>query len=407
MWQQDPGDKMTYAEAVAGADSFSLAGYNDWRVPTIKELYSLILFSGRDVDPTAEYSEDMTPFIDDDAFGFSYGDTTTGDRIIDSQWVTSNIYLETVMGGEECFFGVNFADGRIKCYPTTQGGKGYFVIYVRGGSNYGTNAFTDNGDGTVSDAATGLMWQQSDNGDTMLWSEALAYCEALELAGYDDWKLPNAKELQSLVDYSRSPGTSNSAAIDPVFQATGITNEAGESDFGWYWSSSTHANQQGGTNAAYVAFGRALGYMNDTWMDVHGAGCQRSDPKTGDPTDYPTGHGPQGDAIRIYNFVRCVRGQGTLDENPSNGGDEDNLVPGDEDPDTNENTETTGPMTCTVEADCQAAGACPEDAQLGCTCSTTPDGKFCVPTCNTTEDCPNPPDRTLICGTDNLCVPQE
>jgi hypothetical protein len=48
--------------------------------------------------------------------------------------------------------------------------------------------------------------------------------------------------------------------------------------------------------------------MNDTWMDVHGAGAQRSDPKSGDPGQYPTGHGPQGDAIRINNYVRCVRG---------------------------------------------------------------------------------------------------
>ena len=43
------------------------------------------------------------------------------------------------------------------------------------------------------------------------------------------------------------------------------------------------------------------------WMDVHGAGAQRSDPKIGDPDDFPTGRGPQGDAIRIYNYVRLVR----------------------------------------------------------------------------------------------------
>jgi len=55
-----------------------------------------------------------------------------------------------------------------------------------------------------------------------------------------------------------------------------------------------------------VSFGRAMGYMN-RWVDVHGAGAQRSDPKAGDPADYPTGHGPQGDAIRIYNHVRLVR----------------------------------------------------------------------------------------------------
>jgi hypothetical protein len=43
------------------------------------------------------------------------------------------------------------------------------------------------------------------------------------------------------------------------------------------------------------------------WVDVHGAGAQRSDPKTGNPATYPTGFGPQGDAIRIYNYVRLVR----------------------------------------------------------------------------------------------------
>ncbi len=42
-------------------------------------------------------------------------------------------------------------------------------------------------------------------------------------------------------------------------------------------------------------------------LDVHGAGAQRSDPKTGEPADYAGGHGPQGDVVYIYNYVRCVR----------------------------------------------------------------------------------------------------
>ena len=42
-------------------------------------------------------------------------------------------------------------------------------------------------------------------------------------------------------------------------------------------------------------------------LDVHGAGAQRSDPKTGDAGRFPRGRGPQGDVIRIDNFVRCVR----------------------------------------------------------------------------------------------------
>jgi len=114
--------------------------------------------------------------------------------------------------------------------------------------------------------------------------------------------------LQSIVDYTRSPDTTNSAAIDPLFNVTPITNEAGEGDYPAYWSNTTHANFRNGSNAAYVNFGRSMGYMNGNWLDVHGAGAQRSDPKSGDPTNWPTGHGPQGDAIRIYNYVRCTRG---------------------------------------------------------------------------------------------------
>ena len=64
----------------------------------------------------------------------------------------------------------------------------------------------DNGNGTVSDNATGLMWQQDTardggNYDAMTWEEALAYCEALNLGGLTDWRLPTIKELRSLVDY--------------------------------------------------------------------------------------------------------------------------------------------------------------------------------------------------------------
>ena len=312
MWQQDPGDKMFYYQAVAGADSFSLAGHDDWRLPTIKELYSLILFSGGDPSsyPWSDPSG-LTPFIDADAFAFEYGDTSAGERLIDSQWATDNVYLDTVMGGDECFFGVNFADGRIKCYPTSSF-MDYFVIYVRGSAVYGVNNFDDNGNGTVTDQATGLMWQQGDSGSGMIWEDALDYCEDLTLAGLSDWRLPDAKELQSIVDYSRSPGTTSSAAIDPIFNVTTIQNEAGQTDYPCYWTGTTHADWRGqGGSGAYVAFGRAMGFFMGQWRDVHGAGAQRSDPKFGDPDDYPQGHGPQGDAVRIYNHVRCVRDEGS------------------------------------------------------------------------------------------------
>jgi hypothetical protein len=314
MWQQDPGGKMSYAEAVANTSSFNLAGYDDWRLPTIKELYSLILFSG--IDPPAEGAvTNAVPFIDTSYFNFEYGDTSAGYRIIDAQYWSSTEYVSTTMNGNATVFGVNFADGRIKGYPRDARPQRepmqQFVRYVRGNPDYGINDFIDNGDGTITDNATGLMCSEADSGAGMNWEEALAWVQQKNeenYLGYSDWRLPNAKELQSIVDYTRSPATTNSAAIDPLFTVTAIMAEDGGTDYPFYWSSTTHASIAGGGNAAvYIAFGEAFGYMMDSWMNVHGAGAQRSDPKIGDAADYPDGRGPQGDAIRIDNFVRCVR----------------------------------------------------------------------------------------------------
>jgi hypothetical protein len=163
------------------------------------------------------------------------------------------------------------------------------------------------------DNATGLIWSQSDNGEGVNWEDALAWVQQMNdenYLGYNDWRLPNAKELQSIVDYTRSPDTHGTAAIDPVFSATQITNEAGELDYPFYWSGTTFLRFDGSASAAvYVAFGEGLGSMDGTTViDVHGAGCQRSDPKDGDPNDYPRwGFGPQGDVQRVFNYVRLVR----------------------------------------------------------------------------------------------------
>ena len=326
MWQQSPDtdgdgdidadDKMTYDQAVAGAAACTLGGYSDWRLPTIKELYSLIDFSG--IDPGMGENSDIssiTPFIDTYYFDFAYGDTSVGERLIDSQYASDSLYFaHTANDGGRTMFGVNFADGRIKGYGLNRNGseKTFFVIYVRGNVYYGENDFEDNGDGTITDYNTDLMWAGEDSGIGLSWREALAWVVEMNeqyYLGYNDWRLPNAKELQSIVDYTRSPDTSGSAAIDPLFSVTRVLNEAGWSDYPCFWTGTTHikSGANPGEAAVYIAFGRAMGYMNGEWVDVHGAGAQRSDPKAGDPEDYPTGRGPQGDAIRIDNFVRLVR----------------------------------------------------------------------------------------------------
>lgn len=174
-------------------------------------------------------------------------------------------------------------------------------------------AFRDNADGTVTDLNTRLMWQKGDSGHGMNWAQALSYAETLTLAGHDDWRLPNARELQSIVDYTRAPDAVDldrrGPALDPLFEITEPET--------YFWTSTTHLEAPGrmfGAQAVYICFGCGMGWMGTPgtsqkrFINVHGAGAQRSDPKVGDPRQFPQGRGPQGDDIRINNFVRCVRG---------------------------------------------------------------------------------------------------
>lgn len=312
-WSKAVSDqKYSLIEAEKNAKNMNLGGHKDWRVPNIKELYSLIDFrgytgfsEGRNMSKTPA---NAIPFINTDFFDFKYGNTADGERYIDAQWLSSTKYVSKTMNRSDTLFGVNFADGRIKGYgysnPRRPGHeKKFYVRFVRG-SEYGNNDFVDNGDGTITDKSTGLEWMKKDSEKGMNWEEALDYAGKLRYAKHSDWRLPTAKELQYIVDYTRSPDATRSPAINRLFLTSTIKNEDGKIDFPYFWTSTTHLEGPNpGKNAAYIAFGRAIGKMREKVMDVHGAGAQRSDPKTGSPTF----HGPQGDAVRIKNYVRCVR----------------------------------------------------------------------------------------------------
>jgi len=206
MWQQTEdrnGDgtinfyhKLTYYEAMDSAATISTGGYHDWRLPTIKELYSIAMFFGAEPGPTQPIP---IKYIDTTYFSIGYGDVNSlshgslgTERIIDGQIVSSTLYISTTFGQLETVFGFNFIDGRIKGYPTTYTvpecgtAKHYYVLYVRGNTAYGTNQFVNNGNGTITDNATGLMWMQNDNGTGVLWKDALSYAENLTFAGYSD-----------------------------------------------------------------------------------------------------------------------------------------------------------------------------------------------------------------------------
>ncbi len=101
--------------------------------------------------------------------------------------------------------------------------------------------FTDNGDGTITDHKTGLMWEKDTRG-SMPWQEAMDSCAALSLAGYTDWRLPVFEELLSIVDYNQCD-----PSCDSVLKARSVG----------YWSSSTYRTDKNGAWGVYFHNGDA------------------------------------------------------------------------------------------------------------------------------------------------------
>ena len=88
--------------------------------------------------------------------------------------------------------------------------KGFFDKNLNEKGDF-ANDFVDNGDGTITDRATGLMWEQETDDLWKNWEGAFQYCEDLILAGHADWRMPEISELLSIVDYSR---------VDPAIDTT-------------------------------------------------------------------------------------------------------------------------------------------------------------------------------------------
>jgi hypothetical protein len=94
-------------------------------------------------------------------------------------------------------------------------------------------SLTDNQNGTVTDAVTGLMWQQGFGPSTYTWAQAPSYCTGLSLAGHTDWRLPTYVELFSLDDFSRSDPSINPTLFpdtptDLFWSSTPLTGSPGE-----------------------------------------------------------------------------------------------------------------------------------------------------------------------------------
>jgi hypothetical protein len=209
MWQKTDGGEMTWEKAQEFARDLKLGGHDDWRLPTSLELFS-IMNHGK-----------HGPAMDTDVFARSEARYwwTDAPRVDDS----TKVWVVNTGGG---------IGAHAKRETISAGGdRPIHVRCVRGTSVLGTGPrLLDNGDGTVTDHRTGLIWQQRASDKPMPWEAALQACDNLELAGHSDWRLPNVKELRSLSD-------------DQLVQPSLNKKFFAGAQAALYWSSTTQSNR--------------------------------------------------------------------------------------------------------------------------------------------------------------------
>ena len=209
MWQQADGGEMTIENAIIYADNLVLGGFSDWRLPTPIESFSILNHQNNNPAMSNIFTASAAEYWWTNKF--QVGDATKVWSTNAGGGIGNHSKLETISaGGVKKFHAKAVRDVTT---PTTI-----------------SNHFTDNGNGTITDNLTQLVWQKVSNPNLFTWENALVYAEGLNLATASDWRLPNIKELQSLNDET----VSNPSVNTTFFPTIGVHN---------YWSSTSLPNQ--------------------------------------------------------------------------------------------------------------------------------------------------------------------
>ena len=217
MWQRIDGGEMTIEDAHNYCDTLTLAGYSNWRLPTAQEGFSIL---------NMQYAN---PAID----------TTIFKKSLAEYWWTS----ERQANDTTKIWATNKGGG-IGNHPKAEtlsadGTKRFHVRAVRDVTPPSSipNAFTDNGDGSITDNLTQLIWQKVAYTDTLTWEQALQYADTLSLSNATDWRLPNIKELQSInEENSINPSVNTNfftlGTARKFWSSTSLPNQPAKA---WYW----------------------------------------------------------------------------------------------------------------------------------------------------------------------------
>lgn len=228
IWQRTDGGEMTWDNARTYADNLVLGGQSDWRLPTAQELLSIVSLQ---TNPAL----DSTYFVSNSSGTPAYfwsSDFYAGD--------SSKVWCTNAGGG---------LGPKPKTETISAGGTSRFhARCVRGAAPSDGHQYVNNLDGTVTDTDTGLTWQAAP-ASAMNWNAALTYADSLNLAGYSDWRLPNMKELQSLVTLPQTKALTSATALACVNRILFPTMTAAA-----HWTSST-LRSANPTSAWLVEFG--------------------------------------------------------------------------------------------------------------------------------------------------------
>ncbi len=273
MWTKNAnlaGLKTTIKDALDYANSLTLCGYSDWRIPNINEIESLIHLGTDDTIvwltskgfsnvqdyrpywssthlPRTQQSKTWVIWMEN-GFMLVFDDNLVNDLLEGYVWPVrggksgSGVLPRT--GQTKCYNGFTT---EILCTGTGQDGD------IQAGAPWPATRFIDLGNGAVIDNLTGLMWTKDANapgpsvcnpGTNRHWQEALDYAKCLnteKYLGYDNWKVPNRREMRSLIDYSFASG-----ALSPGHPFMNVSN----SDH--YWTSTTYASNASDAWTVYL-----------------------------------------------------------------------------------------------------------------------------------------------------------
>lgn len=196
---------------IADLNGQNFGGFSDWRLPTIKELVTILDCDQQSLATKTKYFPNT---------------------LLSSYWTSSN-YSAFENVAWIVFFYNGYVGGSDKYNK-------FHVRAIRGGQVPTLDNFINNDDGTITDTETGLMWQSmSATAPDLNWEDSITYCENLTLAGYNDWRLPSRNELYSLVHHGAKEPT-----IDTQYFPDTLSS--------YYWSSTSLASNS--INAWPVSF---------------------------------------------------------------------------------------------------------------------------------------------------------